>query len=589
MKQLRIAENLSLPVDAVTQKLAFLGRTGSGKSYGATKLCELMLEAGMQIVALDPVGVWYGLRTAADGKGEGFPIPVFGGEHGDLPLLPEAGALIADLIVDRSISAVLDISMFESKAQHKRFAADFAERLFFRKKSSRTPLHLFLEESQEFVAQKPQKGEERMLGAFERLIKLGRNYGVGASLISQRPQSINKDALNQTECVFAFQMTAPHERRALKDWIAEQGLNDDIDRVLPKLQQGFAHVWSPVWLQISETVHVGKKRTFDASRTPVMGEKLLVPAQLSHIDVEEIRAAMADVVQRVEENDPTALKKQIAALKREMAKLQNAKPTGNTEFIEVPVFQPQDLARLENLKSYIDDLTSKLIYASEALDGVESVVSEALKRAKLQPSAAVSAPIQSRNQPLQVKPSRTEPVQSPFPSSSLVHVSTPQQKILNALAWFASVGIHAPSRSSVAAIAGVSPRSSGFEKNVSTLRSQLGLIEYPGGGCLALNDKGRANSLGPSRPGSMQDLHDAWLRSPALSNPQRALLQKVIEAHPLEITRKELADLAGVSVQSSGFEKNVSTLSGLGLVRYPRPGWVEATELLFPTQNGFES
>ena len=46
------AENERLPVDAVTQKLAFLGRTGSGKTYGATKLAELMLGAGAQIVAL---------------------------------------------------------------------------------------------------------------------------------------------------------------------------------------------------------------------------------------------------------------------------------------------------------------------------------------------------------------------------------------------------------------------------------------------------------------------------------------------------------------------------------------------------------
>ena len=46
MKQLRIAADLSLPVDAVTQKFAFLGRTGSGKTYAATKLAELMLEAG---------------------------------------------------------------------------------------------------------------------------------------------------------------------------------------------------------------------------------------------------------------------------------------------------------------------------------------------------------------------------------------------------------------------------------------------------------------------------------------------------------------------------------------------------------------
>ncbi len=48
MKTLNLADNLSLPLDVVTEKLAFLGRTGSGKSYGAMKLAELMLAAGAQ-------------------------------------------------------------------------------------------------------------------------------------------------------------------------------------------------------------------------------------------------------------------------------------------------------------------------------------------------------------------------------------------------------------------------------------------------------------------------------------------------------------------------------------------------------------
>src|ERR1044072_6374951 len=122
--KLHISDSLSLPIDAVTQKFGLLGRTGSGKSYCATKLAEEMLDARAQIVALDPVGVWYGLRT-------GFAIPVFGGLHGDIPLESGGGALIADLIVDRGLSAVVDVSQFESDRDKAHFARDFAGRLFF--------------------------------------------------------------------------------------------------------------------------------------------------------------------------------------------------------------------------------------------------------------------------------------------------------------------------------------------------------------------------------------------------------------------------------------------------------------------------
>src|ERR1700730_4261113 len=110
--KLRISHSLSLPIDAVTQKFGILGRTGSGKSYASTKLAEEMLDAKAQIVVLDPVGVWWGLRVLKDGKTEGYNIPVLGGMHGDIPLEPGAGALIADLIVDKVISAVVDLSGF---------------------------------------------------------------------------------------------------------------------------------------------------------------------------------------------------------------------------------------------------------------------------------------------------------------------------------------------------------------------------------------------------------------------------------------------------------------------------------------------
>jgi len=71
-RSLHLAEGLSLPLDVVTEKLCWLGRTGSGKTYGAMKLAELMLEAGAQVGVLDPVGVWRALRVPAEKDGQSF-------------------------------------------------------------------------------------------------------------------------------------------------------------------------------------------------------------------------------------------------------------------------------------------------------------------------------------------------------------------------------------------------------------------------------------------------------------------------------------------------------------------------------------
>jgi DNA helicase HerA-like ATPase len=95
-QKLEISDDLSLPLDAITHKFAILGTSGSGKSYTAMKLAELMLDHRAQTISVDPVGIWWALRLAADGKAEGYKqVVVFGGEHGDLPLTPESGGLVA--------------------------------------------------------------------------------------------------------------------------------------------------------------------------------------------------------------------------------------------------------------------------------------------------------------------------------------------------------------------------------------------------------------------------------------------------------------------------------------------------------------
>lgn len=319
--KLKISDTLSLPLDVVTQKLAWLGRTGSGKTYGATKLAELMLERDAQVIALDPVGVWCGLRLGPDS----FTLPVFGGLHGDIPLESTGGGVVADLLVDRRMSAVLDVSQMID-ADQRRFVVGFATRFFQRMKAAPSAVHVFLEEAQEFVPQDP-KGAELMLNAFHRIVKIGRNFGIGVSLITQRPQEVNKKALNQTECLFAFQMTGPQERKAIAAWVETKGMDQTIVDTLPKLKVGTAHVWSPQWLNVSGEVQIATKRSADISTTPKVGANGAGRSKpLSKIDLTEIGEAMAATIERAKQDDPKELRKRIAELARELTQAKFVAP-----------------------------------------------------------------------------------------------------------------------------------------------------------------------------------------------------------------------------------------------------------------------
>ena len=138
------------------------------------------------------------------------------------PLAPSSGATIAKLVATRALSAVLDISEFTGAELH-RFVADFATELLHAKKRARSPLMVVLEEAQEMVPQHVRSDVARMVGAVEKLVKLGRNFGVGTALISQRPQAVNKDVLNQTEAMLCFQCHRPSGAKGHRELGAGEG------------------------------------------------------------------------------------------------------------------------------------------------------------------------------------------------------------------------------------------------------------------------------------------------------------------------------------------------------------------------------
>jgi len=141
------ARPFTLPLDAAIQTFAIMGIRRSGKTSTACVLAEEMCRANLPWIALDPVGVWWGLRANRDGKAGGHPVVVFGGQHADLPLHKNAGAQVAEALVNEAVWAVIDLSQ-ESKRFWHTFVTDFCLRLM--DLNPAVPRHLFIEEAPEF-------------------------------------------------------------------------------------------------------------------------------------------------------------------------------------------------------------------------------------------------------------------------------------------------------------------------------------------------------------------------------------------------------------------------------------------------------
>lgn len=373
VKRLRISDALTLPLEAVTQTFGIIAVRGAGKTYTASVMCEEMLEAGLQVVVLDPLGVWWGLRASADGKGPGLPIIVLGGEHADAPIEHTAGEIIADFVVDDHQSMVLDLGLMR-KGQQQQFVTDFAERLYHR---NRHPLHLFLDEADSFAPQKPMPGQQRMLGAVEDLVRRGRARGVGVTVITQRSAVLNKDVLTQVETLVAMRTISPQDMDAVDAWVKRKGdpeRRNQFLNALPSLPIGTAWVWSPGWLGAFKQVRIRRRHTFDSSATPKVGQRVVEP-KLAEVDLRALAQRIQATIERAKANDPRELRRRIADLEAQLRKAQAApppQPQVKVEHVEVPALKDGQLKRLEDLAGQLKDTVDGL---SKAVGEIMAVLS----------------------------------------------------------------------------------------------------------------------------------------------------------------------------------------------------------------------
>lgn len=582
MTKLRIAPGLTLPEDAVTQTFGILAKRGVGKTYTASVLAEEMLKAQLQVVVADPIGVWHGLRSSADGKRSGLPIYVFGGESKarDLPLELGAGELIADVVVDQRLSVVLDLSLFR-KGEQVRFMTDFSERLYHR---NRDALHLFLDEADAFAPQKPPKGAERLLGAVEDLVRRGRARGLGVTLITQRSAVLNKDVLTQIEVLVTLRTISPQDRDAIDAWVKVHGTPEQREELmasLPALPVGTAWFWSPGWPTsdgIFQRVQVRARETFDSSRTPKSGERRIQPKVLAQVDLAALRDKMAETVERAKADDPKALRAQIAELKKQVAAKGTVTKAAITkiERLEVPVLKDAAISRLETIAKAFQREAKDLGRWGTALEQVGGEILGALGKAE-----------RSTGQKRTVVESAT-PAQHATPRPPTRHVppppldgdfspSTSQQRILDVLAWLEMVNVTPAAKAQVAGLAGQSPTSGGYFNNLGKLRS-AGLIDYADSK-VYLTEAGRSRAATYSEPPTDAQLHDEVCGK--VSGSQAKILRELIQAYPEDRGKDEVAQAVGQSPTSGGYFNNLGRLRSLGFIEYPTAGRVRAADVLF--------
>lgn len=579
---LHVAPSFDLPLEAVTETLAILAVKRAGKSNAAVVIAEEMYDAGVPWVAIDPKGDWWGVRAGGDGNSPGLSVLVFGGLHGDVPLEPTAGRLVADLIVEQRLTCVLDVSEM-SRADQRRFLIDFADRLYRR---NTEPLHVFCEEADEYIPQRVTGETAKLVGAFETLVKRGGFRGIGITLITQRSASLNKDVLTQVGTLIAMRTPSPQDRKAVLAWIDYHAASHEVIDQLPTLDAGEAWVFSPQWLATLTRIRFRRRRTFDSGATPKVGGKPRPPARLADVDLAAIKEAMAETIERAKADDPRELRKRI----RELEQHRCPEPaTVEPERVEVPVLTDDDrllieefLRRWDDAYDQATDIVNRLrdaLAKAGAEHGRQDVPRTRAARHSADPVER-PRPAQRPDPPRRQEPRRAA-VPRPTPTGGL---TGPQQRVLDALAWLDAVGFPQPTKLQVGFIAGyrVGKKIGGTFGNILGELRSAGLIEYPSAGTARLTGDGRQLAtpadIEPTTDGLQQAVYGR------LTEPERRVLQGIVAAYPDPISKQDAGEQAGYTVGpkvGGTFGNILGRLRSLGLIDYPAAGEVVACDVLF--------
>lgn len=279
-------------MDLLDSHLAIVGASGGGKTVTAKGYVEILLDAGRHVCIIDPTGAWSGLRSNAAGDGPGFPIPIFGGQQGDVEIYFDQGEDIGRIVAD-GVSAIIDISDLRTGREQRHFTRDLLRAL---RAKPNGQFHLIVDEADEFASQKPR--DDFGFQVAEELIwmaKRGRLAGFVLMLITQRPASIDKEVLTQAQTVIVHQLVAPVDQKPIIDYLRDNAGKAELTTIkgsLATLAKGERWVYSPRQ-GLLERGMSPMPRTFDSSRTPGPGESLTAPKMLAQIDLGEIRAKLS--------------------------------------------------------------------------------------------------------------------------------------------------------------------------------------------------------------------------------------------------------------------------------------------------------
>ena len=551
----------------IDTRLLIQANSGAGKSWAIRRILE-QSHGRVQQIVLDLEGEFSTLREKYD--------YVLAGKDGDIAAEPKTAGLLARKLMELRVSAICDL--YELKA-HERilFVRRFLEKLISSPRKLWHPVLVVIDEAHHFC---PEKGQAESAMAVIDLATRGRKRGLCAILASQRISRLNKSACAELLNKMIGRTSMDIDQRRAAD---ELGFASKSDRIeLRNRRPGQFWVYGPALKVAGSTdsgvvdVRVGPVQTVH----PKVGTRHIEPPA----PTAKIKAVLGELVDlpteaKQEADKLVAAKTTIRSLRAELV---GAK--GQPRAVD----RPELIAELNLLrginKAHTRLLTKRI--PQEVIMGSEKALG--LLQQHIDNLKAI-VETQRDNLTYGDKIEIVKPVPKPpirghghdriIVDDTILNVPSSHRRILDGLAGMESIGRDIVHKTALAAFIGMSSNGGAFNNYLGWLRSN-GFIEYRPGKMVAMTDDGRATAEAPDTPVTLAELHERCLS--VVANSHKRILRVLLDRHPEMLSKPDLAAEVRMTDKGGAFNNYLGKLRTLGMVEYPSPGHVRASDLLFP-------
>ena len=581
--------------------------SGAGKSWLLRVLAEKSADK-IQTIIIDPEGEFPTLREKCD--------MLIVSEDGDIKPTIETAGLLARRLAETGVSAVIDIYNIPGKGdpwdKRRLFVYAFIEGLMAIPKSLYHPVLVIVDEAHNFAMEKPstsKSGKDLANSYFKKsidpsilarsairlMMSAGRKRGIGGVLATQRISKIDKDSVADARNVFIGGTNLDIDQERAGDML---GLSKRESVKLRDLPPGHFYCFGAVFE--TRGVHLFQSAQVKTSH-PKSGQRINMPVPAASSQMMKIAAQFQDLPKEIEqEHDETKrLQSEVEKLRRELGKVAIAKVTASevitetkVEIVEKPVFREGELSGLADIILAVNQIgghitgeISNLQSSHKAFTAEAERLERIVRDAKAIQSQVVIPKMQLPKLPAlpyapggNQRPTLSAKQATTSKPDETGELTGPQRKILNALAWFETIGQASPLKKAVAILAGYSPNGGGFTGPLSRL-STMGFIKYESDSRMTLTSDGRGYATYPDGALSVQDIQNQVFS--ILDGPGKRILRPLLEVYPDSMSKVDLAAAAGYKADAGGFTGPLSRLRTMGIIDYPESGKAIAESFLF--------